>query len=142
MSSAVIYNVDTQTDMLKHVSPVQVYQVWIRPQMMVLHLSHVCFTLLLFSLEKRCSSSILRLGSSSSGSWEKEQSAQPNSYVRHALQQRAVYFHIPSAQLPKVAKTSLYSPDKSHMFSFNHMGIEHTAVLLCNTKHSGKIPYS
>lgn len=30
--------------------PVQVYQVWMSPQMMVLHLSHVCLTLLLFSL--------------------------------------------------------------------------------------------
>lgn len=35
---------------------------------MALHLSQVCFTLLLFSFEKRCSSSIRRLGSSSSGS--------------------------------------------------------------------------
>lgn len=51
-------------------SPVQVYQVWIRPQMMALHLSQVCFTLLLFSLEKRCSSRTLRLGSSSSGSFK------------------------------------------------------------------------
>lgn len=48
----------------------QVYHVWISPQMIVLHLSQVCFTLLLFSLEKRCSSTILKFGSSSSGSFK------------------------------------------------------------------------
>lgn len=55
---------------VRWVSPVQVYHVWISPQMIVLHLSQVCFTLLLFSLEKRCSSTILKFGSSSSGSFK------------------------------------------------------------------------
>lgn len=65
-----LHSVMSESLIVYCLSPVQVYQVWMRPQMMALHLSQVCFTLLLFSLEKRCSSRTLRLGSSSSGSFK------------------------------------------------------------------------